>query len=213
MHVDYEFSDPIPMLNNTSNIKKSQPGSEIRRLTMRQSMSCTMLNFSSPDQKFVDSQSSAAPRAVAHVHTCNTHVREITRQELEKFFLYPCEHACDYDCSIQISDSRLAINMHVIMIVQMRFENPKWQSILKMVVDMVSARGLCPQTPTPSAGPDFFTRGSDAHLIPKTPGAQALLQGGLSPVKRSSSRARVPQGLLKPSSRRVKESLKKCSPK
>ena len=95
---------------------------------------------------------------------------------------------------------------------------------------MGSMRGLCPQTPTPSAGPDFFTRGPDAVLILNPPRyrlrfrleatrhrrgqtLEPLLEQGSSPVKRSSSRARVPQGLLKPSSRRVKESLKKCSPK
>lgn len=76
---------------------------------------------------------------------------------------------------------------------------------------MRSPRGLCPQTPTPSAGPDFFTRGPDANLIltPPLKGRmpvrlegknQALLEQGSSPLKRSSSRAqapsRTPQALL-----------------
>jgi hypothetical protein len=34
MHVDYEFPDPIPMCNNTSNIKFFQPGLKIHRLTI-----------------------------------------------------------------------------------------------------------------------------------------------------------------------------------
>ena len=38
-----------------------------------------------------------------------------------------------------------------------------------MIVDMGSTWGLCPQTPTPSAGPDFFTRGADTILILNPP--------------------------------------------
>ena len=86
--------------------------------------------------------------------------------------------------------------------------------------------GALPPNPHAFGGTGFFYAGGGYHSHFKPPanlkpfhyplpppGAQALLQAGLSPFKRSSSRARVPQGLLKPSSRRVKESLKKCSPK
>jgi len=50
------------------------------------------------------------------------------------------------------------------------------------------------------------------NILDKMSNPQALLRRGSSPLKPSSSRARVPQGLLKPSSRRVKDSLKKPSP-
>ena len=85
--------------------------------------------------------------------------------------------------------------------------------------------GFAPKPPRLRRDRIFFTRGPDAVLILNPPPRyrlrfrleatrhrrgqtlEPLLEQGSSPVKRSSSRARVPQGLLKPSSRRVKESF------
>ena len=87
-----------------------------------------------------------------------------------------------------IPDSKLVINidvninMHVIMIVDSRFQisNQYWDEYQHTYQywKMGSPRGLCPQTPTPSAGPDFFTLGPDAILIltpPPVHGPDAIL--------------------------------------
>jgi hypothetical protein len=84
--------------------------------------------------------------------------------------------------------------------------------------------GALPPTPHAFGGTGFFYAGDGCRSHFKPPREwlrfrldatrhrrgqtlEPLLEQGSSPVKRSSSRARVPQGLLKPSSRRVKESF------
>ena len=122
------------------------------------------------------------------------------------------QHACDYDCSfdnpgsIRISDSKLTINIDVNINIEDGCR-PRFRA------------GALPPNPHAFGGTGFFYTGAgcQSHFNPP-PLRAGCLSASRVKTKPSSSRAQAPssgpraglkppQGLLKPSSRRVKESF------